>query len=388
MSNPGAGRRGEELVFFDFAPWRELTALRTGPITTLTFNYLAGSRRFVRATHVHLDPRWGVRVGVRQVDDGAWALALPAGLPLGRFAPVRRVNRRLQARLLGARVDRECGGRLCWLLDWWQVEIAARLRPGRLLIDCQDDPAQVFANYPSRLAEIPAHRAATLARADLVAAVHSRLLEGLSDHSPRFVVAPNGMAGAFLAAASTSWPEPPALAGRPRPRLVVVAGEWGFEHRVNHELLDAVLEKLEGWTLVLVGVPASPGGSLSRLVRHPRVVALPIQTNLGLVPLLRACDVGAIPYRQAGGGDAAKTYEYLACGLPVVAFANEPPPFLRPWVAQVADAGGFATACRRFAGAGLTEPERLSALLADLTIERRAQRLLDRLDAIRPLAPV
>lgn len=387
MNNPRTSRGGEELVFFDFVPWRDPAELRTYPATTLMFSYLADTRRFVRATHVHIEPRWGTRVGVTPVHDSAWALALPAGLPLGRLAPVRRVNRRLQARLLATRLDRDGSDRLCWLLDWWQVEIAARLRPRRLLIDCQDDPEQVFAGQRSMLAEIPANRAVTLARADLVAAVHPRLLEGLSDGSRRFLPVPNGVTREFLARACRPWPEPEALAGRPQPRLVVVAGEWSFEHRVHHELLEAAIEKLDGWTLVLIGVPRSPGRTLAKLLGHPRVVALPPQPNLALVPLLKACDVGATPYRLPGGGDQVKTYEYLACGLPVVTLSSRPQPFLDPWVTQACSADALADACRSLARTGVTEPERLSALLADLTIERRAQRLLDHLDAIRPPRP-
>ena len=388
MNDSRPNRAGEELVFFDFGPWHGPGELHTHPLTTLMFGFLADTRRFVRATHVHLARRWGARVAVTQVHDSAWALALPAGLPLGRFAPLRRINRRLQARLLATKLGRGDGGRLCWLLDWWQIEIAARLHPERLLIDCQDDPEHVFAGNCSRLAEIPGHRAATLAHADLVAAAHPRLLDGLSDGSRRFLPAPNGVSSELLARARQLWPEPEALAGRPRPRLVVVAGEWSFEHRVHHELLAAALAKLEGWTLVLIGVPRSPGRGLATLIGHPRVVALPLQPHLALVPLLKACDVGATPYRRSGGGDAVKTYEYLACGLPVATLSHHPQPFLDPWVTQASSADELADACRNLARTGLAEPERLSALLAELTIERRTQQLLDRLDAIRPPSPI
>ncbi|MGE5237163.1 MAG: glycosyltransferase [Acidobacteriota bacterium] len=315
----------------------------------------------------------------------AEAIGLPAGFPLGRFAPVRRLNRRMQAHLLVRRLARSRGlPRLLWLSDWWQIDVARRLGPGRCLVECQDDPRQVFAGSPSRLAELPDQRAAVLARADLIAAVDSRLLEGIRDGSGRFAVVPNGISREFLAAGAGEWPEPPALAGRRRPRLAVVAGEWSFEHRVDHELLSAALARLEGWTLLLVGVPRRPGPGLSHLLCQPGVVALPAQPHLDLVPLLRACDVGAVPYQQAAGRDALKTYEYLACGLPVVLTVDQPQPRLARWTAVVPDVAGFVAACTRLARDHFAEPEQVREILAGMTWERRAEALLHRLDAIRP----
>lgn len=57
MNKPRTSGAGEELVFPNLVPWRAPTELRTYPATTLMFGYLADTRRFVRATHVHLELR-------------------------------------------------------------------------------------------------------------------------------------------------------------------------------------------------------------------------------------------------------------------------------------------------------------------------------------------
>jgi glycosyltransferase involved in cell wall biosynthesis len=378
----------EHLVFFGLRPWRDLARYGFFRTAGATFGCLFRSGRFASVTYVHLERRWGVRVDVEEIGDHALALGLPAGLPLGRFTVVRRLDRRLQTRLLARHLARFGGqARLFWLHDWEQIEIAGRLGPGRLLIECQDDPRQVLAGYRSRLREIPANRAAALARADLVAAVDASLLEEVSDGSARFVLAPNGLSGELLEAGSRSWPEPAELADRPHPRLVVVAGEWSFERRVDHELLGAVMDRLAGWTLVLVGVPGSPGRSLARLVDRPDVVALGVRPYLDLAPLLRACDVGAVPYREPGRRDVLKTYEYLACGLPVVATFDEPRPELAPWVEMAAGREAFAAGCAALARKGLSHPEQLRTFLDECTWERRTRGLLAALDALHPPGP-
>lgn len=377
----------EHLVFFGLRPWSELVQYGFHRSSGATFGCLLRSGRFSPVTYVHFEPRWGTTVRIERIGENATAVGLPQGLPLGRFAPIRRASRRLQTGLLArelARVGRH--KRLFWLYDWWQIEVAGRLGPGRTLIECLDDPLQVFAGSPSRLADIPAHRAAALARADLVAAVDATLLTSISDGGARFALAPNGIDGEFFDAGSRTWPEPEALAAAPRPRLVVVAGEWSFERRIDHELLGAVMDRLTDWSLVLIGVPQSPGPALGTLLHRPGVVALGAQPQPGLVPLLRACDVGAVPYREAGGRDVLKTYEYLACQLPVVSTVDEPPQNLTPWVTMASEPGAFAAACRELARSGLREKDRLRAVLGESTWERRTERLLTLLDAVRPPA--
>ncbi|HYN40650.1 MAG TPA: glycosyltransferase [Thermoanaerobaculia bacterium] len=382
-----AARGGEHLVFFGIRPWNDLARFGYFRAAGGTFGCLLGSGRFAPVTYVHAGRRWGFRVDVEEIGEKAQALGLPAGLPLGRFAVVRRFNRWLQSRLLSRALARRDGSdRLYWLYDWEQIGVAGQLGPGRCLVECQDDPAQVLAGFPSRLDEIPANRSAALARADLVVAVEASLLDGIRDGSSRFAVVPNGVSVEFLEAASRPSPEPEELKAHPHPRLVVVAGEWSFEKRVDHELLEAVLDRLGGWSLVLVGVPERPGRSLARLVHRPDVVALGSRPYLDLVPVLRACDVGAVPYREAGGRDVLKTYEYLACGLPVAATFDAPRPALAPWVVRAAGPDAFAAACASLAHLAPVGSPELRAALEERTWERRTDSILALLDAVRPRA--
>ena len=377
----------EHLVYFGLRPWRELVRFGFYRSSGATFGCLLRGGRFSPVTYVHFERRWGTKVRVERIAENATAMGLPAGLPLGRFSPLRRANRRLQTHLLARELARAGGERrLFWLNSWWHIEVAGRLGPGRCLIECLDDLVQVLADSPSRLADIPAQLSAAIARAHFVAAVDASLLEGITDGSARFATAPNGIDAGFLDAGAQTWLEPETLTGSPRPRLVVVAGEWSFERRVDHEFLGAVMERLPDWSLVLVGVPKRPSSSIRELLLRPGVVSMGIQAHLALVPLLRACDVGAVPYREAGGRDVLKTYEYLACGLPVVSTVDEPPRGLEPWVTMAPDPGAFATACRELSRSGLVEKDQLRAILGESTWDRRTGRLLTLLDAVHPPA--
>lgn len=374
----------ERLVFFGIRPWSDLARFGFFRTAGGTFGCLLRSGRFAEVSYVHVTRRWGFRIDIDRIDGNARAVGLPAGLPLGRFALLRRLNRWLQARLLARYLRRtDEAPRLFWLNDWEQIAIAGRLGPGRCLVECQDDSGQVLAGNRSRLDEIPVNRDAALARADLVAAVDPSLLDGLGGTDRHLVLAPNGVSTEFLEAGSRLWPEPPELANRPHPRLVVVAGEWSFERRVDHELLEAAMDRLHGWSLVLVGVPEKPG-RLARLVARSDVVGIGARPYLGLVPYLEACDVGAVPYRGPGRRDVLKTYEYLACGLPVVATFDEPRPELAPWVTLAAGLDAFVDACTALSRRGLTQPGPLRAILEEHTWERRTSRLLAALDAARP----
>ncbi len=384
---PSIANNGEHLVMLGMRPWSHFARLGLHRADGSTLEVLLRTPRFRRVTYVHFERRWGLRVNAEPIQPGAEALGVPAGLPLTRFRPLRWISRRLQARILARRLEpAEAGGRTFWLYDWGAVDVARRLGPGRYLLEISDDPHRVHAKSPSKLRDLPAQQRAAVRNMDLLVAVRPELFQDLGDEAAdRRVVVPNGISSAFLAAGSRSWEEPVALKNRPRPRLIVVAGEWSFEHCVDHPLLAEALQRLEGWTLVLVGVPSRPSPSLGALIDHPRVVALPVQPNLELPPLLAAGNVGAVPYRPPGGGrDVLKTYEYLACGLPAVVTVDEPLASLAPWIQTAPCVDSFVEACRTAAAVGLERPEVVRERLADLTWERRTLRLLERLDEIAP----
>jgi len=376
----------EQLVFFGLRAWRELVETGFHRAAGETFATLRASARFAAVTYVHVARRWGVRAR-RERAGGVVAVGLPAGLPLSRLPAVRRWNRRLQRRALRRALRSTARGpSLWWLTDWWQAQLATRNPGDRLLLDVCDDTRRVFGGERSRLDEDEALRRQAAAGFDLVAAADDQLLAAVPP-GPRRLLAPNALAASFLAAARTPAAEPPELAGVARPRLVVTVGEGSLEHRVDHQLLGAALDLLREWTLVLVGVPAAgrPSAALAALLARPRVVALQTRRHDALPALLRAADVGAVPYRPPGGGrDPLKTYEYLACGLPVVLSVDAPPAGFAGWTAQASDAASFAAACRRLLAQPRPDAGALRRALAERSWERRTASILAALDAGPP----
>ncbi len=251
-------------------------------------------------------------------------------------------------------------------------------------MEVTDSPELVYATLPSVLAGFAGFREKVLDQADLILTVAPCLADGLAGRRARVAALPNGVGAEFLAAATTAWPEPEALARVPRPRLGVVVGEWSANHRLDHDLLGAALDELPGWTLVLVGVGATRDRGLARLLGRERAIAIPPVPQASLVPFIQHCDVCAVPYAPSGGfGDALKTYEYLACGRPVVVNLDDVEPALERFVARARTAQEFAARCAELASRGALDLEAVHAALAGFTWERRAARALALLDEVR-----
>ena len=107
-------------------------------------------------------------------------------------------------------------------------------------------------------------------------------------------------------------PEPPALAGIPRPRL----GFWGpVSSRVNRPLIAALLQTHPEWHFLYAdaGYPLLP---------HPNAHALPWEPPQQVAASLQALDVGFMPYdchdESALHCVPLKLFDYFAFGLPVV----------------------------------------------------------------------
>jgi glycosyltransferase involved in cell wall biosynthesis len=114
-------------------------------------------------------------------------------------------------------------------------------------------------------------------------------------------------------------PPPPVYASIPGPRVVYVGAiEKWFDHAtVNH-----LAERMPDVSFVVVG-PASPSGG--RILDRDNVHLLGPRAFDDLPGYLQHADVGLIPFDVARFPEAVnavhplKLYEYLACGLPVVA---------------------------------------------------------------------
>ena len=387
---PGSGREpgadGSGLVFFGHRSWGDIEAFGFRKTSGAMFRCLRESGRFGALRYVQMDRRWGARVARRGVDAGCDVIGLPVGLPYGRIPAVRRLNRALQAALLRRTLARigPAVPETVWFYDWTPIEIVERLPRRLTVMEVTDAPELVYATLPASLAGFAGFRRAALASADLILAVAPCLAQGLTPGRARVAVLPNGIAAAFLAAAAAAWPEPAALAGVPRPRLCVVVGEWSANHRLDHGLLGAALDELPDWTLVLVGVGVVRTAGLERLLSRDRVAVVPPVPQASLVPIIQHCDVCAVPYDPPGGfGDALKTYEYLACGRPVVVNLDDVEPSLGRYIVRARTAEEFAGRCTELAARGGLDLGEVHAALAGFTWERRAARALALLDDVR-----
>lgn len=381
----GTRRAPSELVFFGHRPWADIEAFGFRKTSGAMFRCLRDSGRFGALHYVQMDRRWGTRVTLHRVDAGCDVIGLPVGLPYGRIPAVRRLNRTLQAALLRRTLARMSPAvpEAVWFYDWAPIEIVERLGPRLTVMEITDSPELVYAALPSALAGFAGFREKVMEQADLILAVAPGLAGGLAGRRARVAVLPNGIGAEFLAAAVTAWPEPEVLARLSRPRLCVVVGEWSANHRLDHDLLGAVLDELPGWTLVLVGVGAVQTAGLEQLLSRDRVAVVPPVPQASLVPIIQHCEVCAVPYAPSGGfGDALKTYEYLACGRPVVVNLDDVEPSLERFVARVRTAKEFAERCVELAARGGLALDEVHAALAGFTWERRATRALALLDDV------
>jgi len=94
--------------------------------------------------------------------------------------------------------------------------------------------------------------------------------------------------------------------------------------KLDLELLVALARANPRWSFALVGPigPGDPRTDVSTLAREPNVHLLGRRSYEELPSVLRAADVGLIPYARNELTDSVfpmKVYEYLAAGLAVVA---------------------------------------------------------------------
>jgi glycosyltransferase involved in cell wall biosynthesis len=151
-----------------------------------------------------------------------------------------------------------------------------------------------------------------LERADLVVTSSRVLLERYGGRARRTVCVTNGVRESLLHDLPRAEPHAE-LARLPRPRFGYVGM---IAHWFDFEAVAALARAFPRGSVVLVGP------SDVRVPRLPDNVVRPGPVpHLQLAPVLRAFDVGLIPFRRCAAIDAVnpvKLYEYLAAGLPVL----------------------------------------------------------------------
>ncbi|MGB9661864.1 MAG: hypothetical protein ACPL5F_07570 [Moorellaceae bacterium] len=180
----------------------------------------------------------------------------------------------------------------------------------RVIYDVVSDPKQVEPRLAPFEEEL-------LRQADVTLFASATLLEQYRERTKNPVLFRDGFSTELLEAEVET---PPEVARLPRPRLLYIGG---INRKLWVEAIEALCEAVPHGSVILMGP-----------VAHGEVV-LPKLPNLHLLPprrryielggVLRAADVGLIPYRPdpyAGAMHLAKLNEYLVFGLPVVATAT------------------------------------------------------------------
>jgi len=294
------------------------------------------SPRFRRRTHRPPERRGE---GVSLVAPGVKAIRYDYQVPLpATWRPGRRVNERLAAPGLARRLraaPSQNSATVLWVADPRLVEPALAVPHDVFVFDAIDDWRQhPWAGYQtvSRGYELAA------GRADIVFAVHPRLLEMLRPRGHAEVLFNAVDAEPWAAAGPAS-----ELAGMRRP-LVGYVGM--IQQRVDGGLLAGAARLLPEATFVLAGqVSPSYRRALGDLPGN--VLLIGPRPYAEIPAFVAACDVCIVPHLRddlTGTMDPLKLYEYLAAGKPVVSTVPSPNPALSGVVRIATEVGAFAEA--------------------------------------------
>lgn len=284
----------------------------------------------------------------------------PLVLPFHRHRIVRELNRRLLPALV-RRATRRLGLErpILWAYVPQAEVLVDALGPSLVVYHCVDD---IAAQERIDTASFRAAEARFAARADLVLASAPALAEKLRTASNNVLYAPNVADTELFSRALAPGRGDPAMAALAQPRIVFTGAVVAT--KLDIPLLLALARTRPAWSFALVGPvgPGDPHTDVSALAVAPNVHLLGSRSYSELPDVLRAADVGLIPYIRNELTDSIfpmKVYEYLAAGLPVVATPL-------PALADIAD---IATA-----GDAQGIAELLDQALADDSPERRAER--------------
>lgn len=220
------------------------------------------------------------------------------------------------------------------------VQIANALPWAGVVYDIVSDPK----NADSR---VVASEEELLHRADLVLFASEELRRQYGATEPKRHVFRDGFSTHLV---TVTVPEAPEMARLPKPRLIYLGG---INKKIWTEAVGALSDAIPEGSLVMVG---STGRGESVLpVRSNVYILPPVPVYEQLAGLLRAADVGLVPYRPdrfSGAMHPAKLGEYTVFGLPIV--ATETPEMARLatlWPAKsiylTASLSEFGSAVRR-----------------------------------------
>lgn len=370
------------IVFFAPLPWAELQQHGYRKTAGFMFQQFRERSEIERLWYVQQDRRWGVQVEDWRVDDKVEVVGLPIGLPYERFDIIRGINRRLQANLLQSHLK---GDLIYWFYDWLHIELIRHLPPALTVMELTDSFYQFHKRSPKLLRRFSRLREDVKRLVDVHFVVNELLVDEVNDGSGRVEVMPNGISETFLELAGKSHPEPEELRGIAHPRLMVIGTQWSLNYRVDHQLLQEVLSHLPDWQLILIGCEEVISAGLKELISLPQTHLLGMLAQEQLVAFIQHADVCTVPYVQEAEPkrDALKTYEYLACGKPVVVSVDRVMPALEQFVWRGDRVETFVDACRRLIDDKTIDFERARSILRGMTWQKRADKCLEIVKTIK-----
>jgi glycosyltransferase involved in cell wall biosynthesis len=254
-----------------------------------------------------------------RVVDGLHVLS-PLVLPFHRNRLVRAVNARLLPALV-RRATRRLGlhAPILWAYVPQAEVLIDALEPSLIVYHCVDD---IAAHGRIDSASFRAAEQRFAGRADLVLASAPKLAERLRRFSSNVIDAPNVADTELFSRALEPGHEDAAMAALAHPRIVFTGAIVAT--KLDLPLLLTLARARPAWSFALVGPvgPGDPHTDVSALEGAPNLHLLGPRSYSQLPDVLRAADVGLIPYSRNELTDSVfpmKVYEYLAAGLPVIA---------------------------------------------------------------------
>jgi glycosyltransferase involved in cell wall biosynthesis len=251
--------------------------------------------------------------------DGLHVLS-PLVVPLHRSRLVRALNARLLPWLV-RHATRRLGLRapILWAYVPQAEVLIEAIGPSLVVYHCVDD---IAAHELIDTASFQAAEERFAARADLVLASAPSLAERLRKISGNVMDAPNVADTERFARALEPGRLDPAMAALPAPRIVFTGAIAAA--KLDLPMLAQMARLRPSWSFALVGPVGTgdPHTDVSALAAEPNVHLLGLRSYAELPDVLRAADVGLIPYARNELTNSIfpmKVYEYLAAGLPALA---------------------------------------------------------------------
>ncbi len=197
---------------------------------------------------------------------------------------------------------------IVWISYPPHVHLLSRYRPGLVVFDAVDEPAEEFAHWAADVSMLRR-------RADVVFASSRTLYEEHFPHHPEVHLCPNAADYGHFAKAAEEGPVPNDLAAIRKP---VIGYHGALAAWMDWDLVDAVARSNPDLSFVFIGPQFSgnermPSGANLHYLGHRDYRLLP--------GYLRGFDVCAIPFRISPltiACNPIKLWEYLAAGKPVV----------------------------------------------------------------------